>query len=124
MSLIIPPVNMPLTIYQGATFRKSWTWKHGADAASAVPVDLTGCAARAQIRATASAETAMIELTTENGRIALGDAAGTVDLHIADEDTAPLVPGKAKWDLEIVWPDGDVTRLFAGAVTVSAEVTR
>lgn len=124
MSLIVPPTNMPLTIYQGATFRKSWTWKSGASAAEAVPVDLTGCTGRAQLRATVESDAVLLEMTTENGRIALGGAAGTVDLDVADEVTAALPAGKARWDLEIVWPNGDVTRLFSGPVTVSAEVTR
>jgi hypothetical protein len=115
---------MPLTIYQGATFRISWTWKSGASAAAAVPVDLTGCTARAQIRATVESPNTLLELTTENGRIALGGAAGTVALYVSDEDTATLPAGKARWDLEIVWLDGDVTRLFGGPVVVSAEVTR
>ena len=34
------PIKRKLTILQGATFRKRWTWKPGG-----VPMDFTGCKA-------------------------------------------------------------------------------
>lgn len=40
------PIKRKLTILQGATFRKRWTWKPGG-----VPMDFTGCKARMQVRA-------------------------------------------------------------------------
>ncbi|MBK7542466.1 MAG: hypothetical protein IPI57_11940 [Candidatus Competibacteraceae bacterium] len=126
MGLLVDPIEMPLTIYQGATFRKSFAWKSGPTAATATPVDLTGCAARAHVREKIDSATALLEMTTENGRIALGGAAGTVALEVSDETTAalPRLKRAARWDLEIVWPDGEVTRLFQGPVTIGPEVTR
>lgn len=123
MSILIPPVAMSLTIYQGATFRQSFTWKTGDPPE---PVDLTGCSARAQIRENYSSTAPLVSLTTENGGIVLGGVEGSIALYLSATATAAL-PGLDKmayWDLEIVWVNGDVTRLFQGRVTISKEVTR
>lgn len=108
-----------LCILQGATFSKVITWK-----ADGVAVNLTGYTARMQIRATADAATPLIELTTANGRIALGGSAGTITLTISATDTAALTAGRAVYDLELVSSGGIVTRLVQGVVTISRNVTR
>jgi hypothetical protein len=108
-----------LCVQQGATFRRVITWK-----ADGALVNLTGYTARMQIRATAEASTALIELTTENGRIALGGSAGTITLTISATDTAALTSGRGVYDLELVSGSGIVTRLLQGAVTISRNVTR
>lgn len=125
MGLIVAPTEMPLTIYQGATFRQSFIWKSGPTIAEVELVDLTGCVARAAIREKYDDPAALLDMTTENGRIVLGGAAGTIDLELAAEATAtlPYLKRGALWDLEIEWPDGDVCRRFQGAVTISPEVT-
>ena len=115
------PAKLKFTIYQGATFRKRLTWKAGTPA---VPVDLTGCTARMQVRSEVESPTPLLDLTTENGGIALGDTAGTVDLLVSDEDTAAIVWESGVFDLEIEHPSGEVTRLAEGSVSVSPEVTR
>ncbi len=113
--------KLKLAIEQGSTFRKVLTWKAGTPA---VPVDLTGCTARMQIRATIPSTTVLHELTTENGGIALGGAAGTITLYISDTATALMAWATGVWDIEIITAAGDVTRLLYGPVTVSPEVTR
>lgn len=115
------PAKLKLTIYQGATFRKRLTWKAGTPA---VAVDLTGCTARMQVREEIDSEDALVSLTTANGGIALGGAAGTIDLYISDEDTADMTWEGGVWDLEIEHPSGEVTRLAEGSISVSPEVTR
>lgn len=115
------PAKLKLTIYQGATFRKRLTWKAGTPA---VPVDLTGCTARMQVRAEVESPTALLTLTTENNRITLGGAAGTIELYVSDEDTGAIDWDGGAWDLEIIHPGGEVTRLAQGSVSVSPEVTR
>ena len=115
------PAKLKLTIYQGATFRKRLTWKAGTPA---VPVDLTGCTARMQVREEVDSPAALLTLTTENGGIALGGAAGTIELVVEAEDSAAFTWNSGAWDLEIVHPGGEVTRLAQGSVVVSPEVTR
>jgi hypothetical protein len=76
------PIKRKLTILQGATFRKRWTWKPGG-----VPMDFTGCKARMQVRAEIDGTVVLLELTTENGGIVLGAEPGAIDLYISATDT-------------------------------------
>lgn len=114
------PAKLKLKIYCGATFRKRLTWKSPAG----TPIDLSGCTARMQIRAEVESPAVLLELTTANGRIALGGVAGTVDLLITDEDTAAIAWESGVFDLEIAHPDGSVTRLAKGTVITDPGVTR
>lgn len=122
MGLVVDPTELDLTVFQGATYRKSMQWLHGATRATVQPVDLTTATARAQIRKRYGSSTAYCTLTTADGTIVLDDL-GSVSLYIEDSDTALLPPGDAVWDLEITWPDGDVCRLLMGKVAISPEAT-
>lgn len=113
--------KVKLNIEQGATFRKRFTWKTGSPA---VAVNLTGYTARMQIRETIDSATVLASLTTENGGIALGGAAGTIDLYISAVDTAAYTWVTGVYDIELIAPSGDVIRRVAGSVSVSPEVTR
>lgn len=115
------PIKRKLTILQGATFRKRWTWKPGG-----VPMDFTGCKARMQVRAEIGSTVVLLELTTENGGIVLGAEPGTIDLYIPATQTAAISWEGGVFDLEIQYASGpdDVDRLISGSVSVSREVTR
>ena len=113
--------KLKLLIEQGATFRKLLTWKAGTPQ---VPVDLTGCTARMQLRTEIGASVPLVTLTTENGGIVLGGVAGTIELIITAASTAGFTWTTAVYDLEVVMANGDVRRLVYGPVTVSLEVTR
>lgn len=109
-----------ILIEQGATFRKTFVWKDSNE----TPVDITGYTARMQIRRKISSTTAEHSATTENGGITLGQTAGTVDVTITASDTSAFEFTKGTYDLELVDPQGVVTRLVMGGVEVSKEVTR
>nr|WP_279088472.1 hypothetical protein [Comamonas thiooxydans] len=119
----MPAHKVKLEIDQGATFDKTFTWKTGTKA-TAVPVDLTGCKARAQIREELQSEPVLLELTTENQRIVLGGPTGEIRFLVNATDTAALDWYTGVYDLEIEFPDGKVVRRMAGSVVVSPEVTR
>jgi hypothetical protein len=108
-----------ILIEQGATYSQSITYKD-----NGVAVNLTGYTARMQVRATLEAASTLVELTTANGRIALGGAAGTITLTISATDTAALTSGRGVYDLELVSGSGIVTRLLQGVATISRNVTR
>ena len=114
------PGRYDMTIYQGASFDTTLTWKVGDPA---TPVNLTGYTARLQVRTSTDAATTALELTTSNGGITLGGAAGTIALAVSASATTSLSPGYYVYDLELV-NGSTVTRLVEGRVTVSAEVTR
>lgn len=109
-----------LLIEQGATFLKTFVWKDSNED----PVDITGYTARMQIRRKKSATTVEHTATTENSGITLGDAAGTVVVTIPATDTADFEFSKGVYDIELIDPQGTVTRLIEGGVEVSKEVTR
>ena len=109
-----------MTCNQGATFKRTITWTNP----NKTPINLTGYTARMQVRTSAAANTVVLELTTDNGRITLGGTSGTVDLLVAANVTANLTPALYVYDLEVVSGGGEVTRLVEGNFNVKAEVTR
>lgn len=117
---MLKPAKCNLTIYQGATFRKHFKLQNP----DKTFVDLTGCLARMQVRAEIESPIVLLELTTENGGITLGGVAGTIDLYLNDVTTAAIQWESGVYDLEIVHPSADVTRLIMGGVSVSLESTR
>jgi len=114
--------EVTLDIRKGGTLRKPYTYKAGTPAAA---VDLTGYTARMQIRSDIDSATVLKELTTENGGIALGGIAGTIEFYISATDTAAFDFTTAVYDLELIAPiTGDVKNLFGGMVILHKEVTR
>lgn len=113
-----------LTITQGETLAKRFTWSIGTLEAN-TPVDLTGYTARMQVRSRADSVDVLFALTTENGGIVLGGTAGDITLAMSATATAALDFRKGVYDLEVVLPDGvTVRRLMQGSVHLSDEVTR
>jgi tRNA threonylcarbamoyladenosine modification (KEOPS) complex Pcc1 subunit len=109
-----------LTIEQGETFNPILTWKDETEAL----VNLTGYTARMQIRKSVDASAFLLECTTENGRITLGGALGTIALSVSAADTAALPAGIFRYDLELISGGGIVTKLMKGDARVIQEVTR
>jgi len=91
---------------------------------SGTPLDLTGCTAHMQIRDEADA--LIDELSTANGRIALGGVAGTVDLRFPADVTAAIQENSGAYDLEITPPTGptETWKLARGRVKYIPEITR
>jgi hypothetical protein len=116
----MPAATHDILIEQGATFKLSLVWKTSLGG----PIDLTGYTARMQARAAVTAAAALIDLTTANNGITLGGVTGTIDIKISAAITASLNVPRGVYDLEVVSPAGDVTRIIQGAFTVSKEVTR
>lgn len=116
----MPAAKHKLKIEQGATFRQSFDWT-----ANGSPVNLTGYTARMQMRNPIESPVVIHELTTENGGIIFSDLlAGKIDLFISDADTSSFTFDSCVYDLEMIAPNTDVTRLLEGEITLSKEVTR
>ena len=113
----MPSVKYDIVIEQGATFGLTLTYENPDE----TPIDLTGMTARMQVR-DASDDSLIIELTTENGRITLGEATGKITLAITAADTAALDRGGV-YDLELV-NGTEVNRIIQGKATLSEEVTK
>lgn len=107
------------TCDQGATFNRVITLF---EPDGETPYDLTGYTARMQVRRETEEGDVLISLTTANGRIALGGAAGTITLNISATDTAALTDDGV-YDLEIV-SGANVHRVLKGLFRLDYEVTR
>lgn len=103
-----------IRIEQGATWRTTLTL---------ADTDLTGYTARMQARADITETDTLLDLSTGSG-ISIDGPAGQITLELADEQTAALDWTEGVYDLEIVAPSGDVTRLLKGPILVDPEVTR
>lgn len=86
------------------------------------PLNLTDYTARMQIRPTRSSDQVLDECTTENGRLKFVD--GGLLLEMTDEATDNLHVSHAVYDIEIISPEGRVTRLVEGRVITRQGVTR
>lgn len=113
---------------QGATYSKLFTLTNSAGDL----IDLTGYTARLHVREAYSGEVKLLELTTENGGITLGGAAGTLALLATATQMAAIVvpdlPGtppkrSAVYDLELI-TGSTITRLLQGKFDITREVTR
>lgn len=120
----MPAHKMTLKIEQGATFNPVFVWKTGDSVETAVPVDLTGCKARAQFRSAVDSPQVLCDMTTENNRLVLGGVTGEIRIVLDAELTATFAWEEGVYDLEVEFPDGTVERRMAGVVRVSPEVTR
>ncbi|MCU4601851.1 hypothetical protein [Acinetobacter ursingii] len=116
----MPAAKLNLKIEQGATFRQTFDWT-----TNGVPVNLTGFETRMQLRQPIDSPTIIHELTTSNGGIHFTDPLnGKFELFISNIDTAAFNFSTCVYDLEMVAPNTDVTRLIEGTITLSKEVTR
>lgn len=107
-------------IFSNATFEAQLTWRD----ANKQPIDLTGWDAQMQIRSSAESATVLLELTVTNGRITLGDAAGTIDLSVDASEFTAIDWDTGVYDLLLISPATRVVRLLNGKIVVIQGVTR
>lgn len=108
-----------ITIEQGSGFSLSLIYEAPEDS----PVDFTGSTGRMQVRSKYSSTDTLIELTTENDGIELGND-GSIQLSMPAADTAELSFSRGVYDLEIVPPVGEPYKIIKGNVFLKREVTR
>lgn len=114
---------------KGASFSYSLTWKDESGSA----VNLTGYTARMHVRSSYEDPEAAVILTTENGGISITANTGRLALSL-NPSTTESIPGfnatgtpptsNYVYDLELVAPNGAITRLLQGRFRVVEEVTR
>ena len=114
------PAEYELKIRQGKTLSLEITWS---DEDGAV-VALSGYSARLQIRETLVATAFLVEMTDENGGIALADTAPNITLSLSATATAAMTWKRGVYDLEVESPGGFVTPLLEGPAILVYEVTR
>lgn len=122
------PLKQTLKIYQGQTFQFRFQVTLSDEV---TPVDLTGYKARMQIRSDVADDDVILELTTENSRIAITAVSGYVTLLISAADTSALDTDfdVAQWTYDCEIYDDSVSpvyveRIAEGTIVVFPEVTR
>lgn len=87
-----------------------------------VPLDLAGYTARMHVRDPVTGDL-LLELTTENGRIRLGEPTGFALLEVSATETEEIAWIAGRYDIELV-SGSYVTKLAGGTVTILDEETR
>ena len=93
-----------------------------------IPMPLTGCEARAEVRPAPESDTLLIsvnEVPGPNGYITIDEPNGIIEVFISAVATEVLEGMRsAAWDLFIEWPNGeDVDKALYGKVSVLPSVT-
>lgn len=88
-----------------------------------VPYDFTGWTIRSQVRALTGSAAVLHEFSDTLGNATLGSN-GYVSLFWAHAETTAWTWAGGVFDIELTSPDGKVSRLDSGRITVRPEVTR
>jgi len=106
------------SIEQGATFDHTVSWQ-GEDG---IPIDLAGYVAELQMRTQVFPPTLLIMSSADSGSgLELDPEGGTIRVFISAEATGEMKwMGSQPYVLILRAPDGYVTRLLEGEVTISA----
>ena len=107
------PSTYDLHIYRGDSYH--WRFRAWQDAGMTQPVDLTDVAVEAEIR-------------TQPGGAGVVALACTITLPnsidvVLTATASRSVPSRGVWDLELTYPNGDVSTIVAGDVTLTLDVT-
>ena len=122
MAALIPSEAglLDITLDQGADRTIINTWK---DSEGAL-MDLTGYTGVMQIRESKYGTEALLELTTENGGLAMGGVAGTITMVFTDTQTAALDFDEGTYDLLLYDSTMKARRLLQGKIINSKSTTR
>jgi hypothetical protein len=116
---LISPATYNFTIYEGATFSKSFQLQDEDEN----NLGTSGWTARMQLRESYSAPSSILSLTSGDGYLSI-NSTGLISLTLLATQTANLPENRVLvYDIEVV--DGStVYRILMGSVTISPEVTR
>lgn len=120
--LNLPPLSGSLTIVNNADWRQTWPFAGSGGAA----IDITGIAFEMQIRSADDDTMIVLDLSTANGGLVAGGAAGTLQAIAPYAMTSQIPPGAYLADI-VATADGARVNCFpAGpaSVTVVAGVTQ
>ena len=108
-----------ILVDQGATLNRALFIKTAAKSA----INLTNYTGRMHIRDYKNSSTIIETLTTQNQQVTIAALLGRVDILLSPAETAALEAKKYVYDLELESPEGEVTKIISGTLTVRAEIT-
>ena len=106
-----------LVCEQATTFNFQFTIKN-----DSTPWNLTNYTAVMTVRPFVGASTTTVVASTDNGRITLGGALGTVTVTIDATTTGAITAGRYSYDL-VLTTGATVTRILEGKFVVTGAVT-
>ena len=110
------PGKLKFVVYQGATFRKKFTYK-----TLSGPVNIEGALITFEIAP--SDLSAKKIYTTNSGHIIINNALGGIfTIRLSPDVTSSYTWQSARYNLTIQYPNGDITRLLEGGISVSRRV--
>ena len=109
-----------LKIPQGTAFQHDFYYVTTAR----VAIPLTGYTARCHFRDEINSPAFYYEATTENGGLAIDEVNGKISLLVDDAESATWTIYNGVYDIEIIAPNSEPTRIVKGTVTLDPEVTR
>jgi len=119
VATVVDADTVEINALNGSSFKP---YKDGGYLSFYTPVDMTGMTARMAIKDKVGG-TELLRLSTENGQITLDVPACIIRLTLPAAVTEALSWKNGVYDLELVSLDGTVSRLLAGKIKVSDEVT-
>lgn len=111
--------GLHLRVRQGSSFVVRWP----VTTVDGTPIDVSTWTVRAQARPRVSSSTVLYEWNTA-AQNAAATADGYVVLTVPPATSSAWTWRRAVYDVELVDPAGNVTRVDAGKLTVEREVTR
>lgn len=111
------PSRYNFTMYRKATFVRTFFWKNP----DGTPIDMTGMTVEMPIKASLSANTNLIEPTTENGGIVLDEVNGSITVTIDDAVIDALVADNLYYTLKAI-VGGEPLPILFGKIILSNEV--
>lgn len=90
------------------------------------PILFNGYTARMQVRPSFESSEIILELTTENNGIELGQTDGSIALYVDDSVMVTIPEGIYVYDIELIAPSAHlfVYKILQGNFAVRSEVTR
>lgn len=117
--MIADPVQRNFTVPQGADYPIRIRYL-----ADGTPVNLTGATVRGALRKHPSDPSAIINFTNANNNIYLDIPTGYFGINFVASATSAIEATKYYYDIEVVLPNGDVTRAMQGFITLTPEITK
>ena len=87
------------------------------------PIDLTGATAKMQVRDTKGGTKLAFTLTSPSGGITIDEPNGKLTIKITPTQTNKMFYPKSAYDLVLIDPSVNKTRLLEGYMTLSRSVT-
>lgn len=119
MTTSTEPAIENFTVYEGATFRTEMVWKTGTPR---TPVNMTGFTARLSLESQIDGSIALT--LTQGAGLTLGsDGSIVIVITAAQSEALNRETKPYLYDLRVVAPSTEVSRVMQGTITVSRRVT-